>query len=70
MIRKGTTVEWEWGTGKAKGEVKEIYNSEIEKKIKGSNIKRKGTESDPAYLIETEDGDEVLKLKSEVQRRD
>jgi hypothetical protein len=29
-------------------------------------VKRNGTQANPAYLIEQEDGTEVLKLKSEL----
>ncbi|MGL6340387.1 MAG: HVA1 family protein [Waterburya sp.] len=34
--------------------------------MKGKKITRKGTKDNPAYLIEQEDGTNVLKLKSEL----
>lgn len=70
MIRKGTTVEWEWGEGTASGEVSEIFHREVTRTLNGSEITRNGSEDDPAYLIKQEDGSEILKLKSEVSRAD
>jgi hypothetical protein len=66
QIRTGSPVSWQWGKGTASGKVKEIHHQEINKKIKGSEVKRNGTQANPAYLIEQEDGTEVLKLKSEL----
>jgi hypothetical protein len=68
QIRTGSPVSWQWGTGTASGKVKEIHHQEIGKKIKGSEVKRNGTQDNPAYLIEQEDGTEVLKLKSELNQ--
>jgi hypothetical protein len=65
-MRKGTEVTWKWGKGIAKGKVKESFPHEVIRKIKGAEITRKGSKEDPALLIEQEDGDEVLKLSSEV----
>ena len=65
-MRKGTEVTWKWGKGTAKGKVKESFPHEVTRKLKGSEITRKGSKDDPALLIEQEDGNEVLKLSSEV----
>ena len=66
QIRTGSKVSWDWGNGKAEGKVQDIYREKITKEIKGSEITRNGTEDNPAYLIEQEDGTSVLKLKSEL----
>ncbi len=66
QIRTGSPVSWNWGNGTAEGKVKEIHHQDITKKIKGSKITRNGTDDNPAYLIEQEDGSEVLKLRSEL----
>jgi hypothetical protein len=66
QIREGSPVSWDWGNGTAEGKVKEIYREEISKKIKGSETTRKGTQDNPAYLIEQKDGTELLKLRSEL----
>ncbi|MEE2670485.1 MAG: DUF2945 domain-containing protein [Bdellovibrionota bacterium] len=66
MIREGSKVKWQWGDGTASGEVVKIYKSDIEKTIDGSSVKREASQNSPAYLIKQEDGQEVLKTKSEV----
>ncbi|WP_298751338.1 DUF2945 domain-containing protein [uncultured Serinicoccus sp.] len=67
-IRTGTTVRWKWGDDYAEGKVSEVHHDTVERQIKGSTVKRKGSDDDPAYVIEQEDGTTVLKLKSEVER--
>ena len=66
QIRTGSPVSWDWGNGTAEGKVQSIHREEITKEIKGSKVTRKGTQDNPAYLIEQEDGTEVLKLRSEL----
>lgn len=66
-FRKDQHVQWSWGDGTAKGQVKERFEREVERTLKGSKVTRKGSEDDPAYLIRQEDGDEVLKLGSELE---
>lgn len=68
MIRQGSKVSWKWSNGTAKGEVVETYTSTITKTIKGSEITRNGETGNKALLIEQEDGDQVLKLESEVDK--
>ena len=68
MIRKGSEVKWKWGNSEATGKVAETYTREITKTIKGSEITRKGEEGNKALLIRQDDGSEVLKLESEVER--
>ncbi|APE44524.1 DUF2945 domain-containing protein [Sulfitobacter alexandrii] len=67
QIREGSTVEWDWGNGTAEGKVQKTYTRKITRKIKGNEVTRDGSDDDPALFIEQEDGDEVLKLKSEVR---
>jgi hypothetical protein len=66
-IRVGTTVEWKWGSSYATGRVAEIHREKVTRRTKGEEITRNGSESDPAYVIEQEDGTVVLKLRSEVR---
>ena len=63
-------VQWDWGNGTAKGQIKERFEREVTRTLQGSEITRNGTEDDPAYLIRQEDGDEVLKLGSEIEAQD
>lgn len=66
MIRKGSSVKWKWGSSEATGKVIDTFSEKITKTIKGSEITRIGEQGNKALLIVQEDGDEVLKLESEV----
>lgn len=68
MIRQGTKVSWQWGNGTATGKVKETFTEEVTRTLKGNKVTRKGESGNKALLIEQEDGDEVLKLESEVEK--
>ncbi|MEO5654162.1 MAG: DUF2945 domain-containing protein [Marmoricola sp.] len=65
-IREGTEVAWKWGSSTATGKVTEIHRSKVTRTSKSSDIPRNGSDDDPAYVIEQEDGTTVLKLRSEV----
>jgi hypothetical protein len=65
-ISQGTKVTWNWGQGTASGTVQKTYAKSITRSLKCTEVTRNGTKDDPALLIEQEDGDEVLKLSSEV----
>ena len=67
-FRKGSKVSWSWGSGTATGTVQERFTEKITRTIKGNEVTRNATEDDPAYLIEQEDGDQVLKSKSELEK--
>ena len=63
-------VQWDWGNGTAKGQIKERFEREVTRTLQGSEITKNGTEDNPAYLIKQDDGDEVLKLGSEIEAQD
>ncbi len=69
MIREGSKVKWKWGQGTALGEVKATYAKEVTQNIDGNEITRKGEPGNKALLIVQEDGAEVLKLESEVEKQ-
>jgi len=66
-ISVGDEVTWSWGNGTGTGTVKQVYTESVTKTIKGSEITRNATDDEPAYLIEQEDGDRVLKSVTEVE---
>lgn len=68
-IHIGDNVEWNWGEGTATGKVVERFTEKVTRTIDGSDITRNATEEEPAYLIEQEDGQEVLKSGSELSVR-
>jgi hypothetical protein len=63
----GQYVQWNWGNGTAKGQIKDRFERDVTRTLKGSEVTRNGSEDNPAYLIKQEDGDEVLKLGSEIE---
>lgn len=65
---KGTKVQWSWGNGTAEGKVTESFTDDVTRTIKGSEVTRKASTDSPAYMIEQEDGDRVLKSHSEVKK--
>ncbi|WP_022925137.1 DUF2945 domain-containing protein [Serinicoccus marinus] len=67
-IRTGTTVRWEWGDSHAEGTVTEVHHDKVSRTTKGNTVTRNGSDDDPAYVIEQDDGTTVLKLRSEVER--
>ncbi len=67
-FQKGQNVAWSWGNGEGSGKVKDHFKEKVTRKIEGSEITRNATEDNPAYLIEQEDGSEVLKSESELKK--
>lgn len=65
----GARVKWHWGAGTGEGVVRDRFERRVQRTIKGARIVRNGTAANPAYLVETEDGDRVLKRGSELSKR-
>lgn len=64
--QQGSRVKWNWGEGTGEGEVQEVFTSKVSRTIKGTEVTRDADDDDPAYLIEQDDGDRVLKSHSEL----
>lgn len=62
----GDCVAWNWGNGTGTGRIVEKFTQDVTRTLKGSEVTRTASEDEPAYLIEQEDGDEVLKSTSEL----
>ncbi len=65
---EGTKVEWDWGNGTGTGRIARVYTAKITLNIKGAEVTRKASDDCPAYRIEQDDGDEVLKSHSELRK--
>ena len=65
---KGEKVKWHWGSGTAEGKIADKFERRVQRTLKGSKIVRNGSKDNPAYLIEQDDGDKVLKLGSELEK--
>lgn len=68
MIREGSKVKWNWGSGSAEGKVQETYTEKVSKTIKGNEVTRNGEDGNKALYIKSDDGDYVLKSESEVEK--
>ena len=65
---KGDRVSWEWGDGRGYGTIKEKFKESVTRTLKGSEVTHNGSEEDPMILVEQSDGNEVLKLVSEIRK--
>lgn len=68
MIKTGTRVQWNWGSGTAEGTVMKTYTSKITRTIKGTEVTRNGEKGNKALYIRQDDGDYVLKNENEIKR--
>jgi len=64
----GDRVKWNWGSGTASGVIKQSFTSRVTRTIKGNEVTRNADDDNPAYEIEQEDGDRVLKSESELNK--
>ena len=64
----GDKVKWKWGDGFGEGKITERFTDDVTRTIDGTEVKRSATDDEPAFLIEQEDGDRVLKSQSELQK--
>lgn len=63
---KGQKVKWKWGPAWGEGKVAERFTDKVTRTIKGKEITRNASQDEPAYLIEQDDGDRVLKSETEL----
>ena len=63
MIKEGSDVKWKWGSGYAKGKVKDTFDHEVTKTIDEAEVTRKDEEGNKALLIQQKDDSEALKLE-------
>ena len=66
--KKGDNVEYKWGKGTVEAEVKAVHTGDVERKIKGKTIKRKGSTQEPVVEVETKKGGHALKSASEIKK--
>jgi hypothetical protein len=66
----GDRVSWSWGSGTAEGTVSDTFTEHVTRTLKGTEVTRDASEDEPAYLIEQDDGDRVLKSESELSAAD
>ena len=64
----GDRIKWKWGEGFGEGKIVERFTEKVSRVIDGTEVTRKASDDEPAYLIEQDDGGRVLKSHSEVQK--
>ena len=69
MYKEGSKVRWKWGQGYGHGVIKSAFEEKTTRKIDGNEVTRHGSKDDPAYYINSDDGNNVLKLHSEVEKQ-
>lgn len=67
---KGDRVEWDWGNGSAQATVQAVYTEKVSKEINGSIVTRDADSDNPAYLLQQDDDQRVLKSHSELRKAD
>ena len=67
-IHIGDKVKWDWGNGTGTGEVTERFTSDVTRTIDGNEVTRNASNDEPAYMIEQDDGDRVLKSSTEISK--
>ncbi|MGI8637968.1 MAG: DUF2945 domain-containing protein [Segetibacter sp.] len=67
-MKKGDKVHWNWGKSQAERKIIEKSEKTIEKKIKGTVVKRKGSKEEPSYVIKQDNGNEAVKSESELKQ--
>ena len=69
MYKEGSKIRWKWGNGYGHGVIKSSFTEKTTRKIDGNEVTRHGSKDDPAYYIDSDDGNNVLKLHSEVEKQ-
>lgn len=64
---EGSKVKWKWGNGYGHGKVQSSFTKKVTRTIDGTEVTRDGSEDNPAYYVHVDDGNNVLKLESELE---
>jgi hypothetical protein len=65
-FKLGQNIAWKWPPGYVTGIVQEINTETIYREIKGKRVTRHGSDKNPAYVLLTKKGVQVIKLESEL----
>ncbi|WP_459555980.1 hypervirulence associated TUDOR domain-containing protein [Lacunimicrobium album] len=65
---QGTPVKWKWGNGYGHGTIKQSFDRDVQRTIDGEKITRHGSKENQAYEIQRKEGNNVLKLHSEIEK--
>lgn len=68
-MKKGDNVTWKWGKSNAEGKIVKQHTEPVTKTIKGAKVKRNASKDEPAFEIEQDNGNKVLKSASELKKK-
>ena len=68
QFSEGDRVKWSWGNGYGQGTVRSKFTEKTTRKIDGTEVTRDGSKENPAYYVEVEEANNVLKLGSELEK--
>lgn len=66
--KKGDKVSWKYGKGEAEGTIAEVHKDDVERKVQGATVKRKGSADEPALVIK-QGSKRIVKSASEVTKK-
>ena len=66
--KSGDSVKWKWGNGYGHGKIQSVFAEKTSRTIDSNDVTRNGSEANPALYIVVDDGNNVLKLASEVDQ--
>ncbi len=66
-MKEGDAVKWKYGNGYGRGTVQSTFTEKTTRTIDGNEVVRDGSEDDPAVYVKVDDGNNVLKLASELE---
>jgi Hypervirulence associated proteins TUDOR domain len=64
----GSRVVWNGEGPKTEGVIRKVFTHRLERTMKGSIVTHDACRQNPAYLIEQDDGDTLLKNHSDLKR--
>ena len=67
-LKEGDAVKWKYGNGYGRGTVQSTFTEKTTRTIDGNEVVRDGSQDDPAVYVKVDDGNNVLKLASELER--
>ncbi len=68
-LRKGSKVSWNWGEQQGQGKILDRFTARVTRTLQGTKIVREASKEEPAYLIQQDDGDKVIRNASELSAR-
>lgn len=66
VLPPGSRVMWRWDGQMLEGVIRKAFTHRLERTLWGTTVTQEATRRNPAYLIERDDGDTLLKAHSDL----